>query len=40
MNKKAMFTMHPGLYFAVGLLIGAVLVYYLLSKGIISTSLI
>ncbi len=39
MNKKA-FTTHPGLYFIIGLLIGAVLVYYLLSKGIISTNLI
>jgi len=35
MNKKAMFTMHPGLYFLVGLLIGAVLMYYLLSKGLL-----
>ncbi len=40
MNKKAFFTMHPGLFFLAGLLIGAALIYYLLSKGIISTSLI
>ena len=40
MNKKAGFTMHPGLYFLVGLLIGAVLMYFLLAKGIIPTSLI
>lgn len=40
MNKKAMFTMHPGLFFLIGLLIGAVVIYFLLAKGIISTNLI
>lgn len=35
MNKKAMFTLHPGLYFLVGLIIGIVLAYYLAMKGII-----
>ena len=40
MNKKAFFTMHPGLFFVVGLLIGAVLIYFLLSKGIIPADLI
>ncbi|MEK6869773.1 MAG: hypothetical protein AABX74_06055 [Nanoarchaeota archaeon] len=40
MNKKAFFTMHPGLFFVAGLLIGAALMYFLLSKGIITTNLI
>ena len=40
MNKKAFFTTHPGIFFILGLLIGAALIYFLLSKGIISTNLI
>lgn len=34
MNKKGFFTMHPFMFFVVGLVIGIVLVY-LIAKGII-----
>lgn len=44
MNKKGqleMFEMmHPGIVFFVGLLIGAVVMYLLLSKGIVPSNLI
>ena len=40
-NKKGIFAMmHPGLMFLLGLIIGAILVYYLVSKGIIPTNLL
>jgi len=39
MNKKGFFT-HPGFLLIAGLLIGALLMYYLLSKGIIPANLI
>jgi len=40
-NKKAQFAMmHPGLMFVIGLIIGAVLMYILVAKGIIPTSLL
>ena len=35
MDKKAFFTTHPGIFFIIGLLIGAALVYYLLAKGLV-----
>lgn len=35
MNKKAMVSMHPGIFFVIGLVIGFVLAYYLAMQGII-----
>lgn len=35
MNKKAFFTTQPGLFFLAGLLIGAALMYYVMSKGLL-----
>ncbi len=32
--------MHPGLMFIIGLIIGAVIVYFLVKKGIVPTNLI
>ena len=32
--------MHPGLMFLIGLIIGAVIVYFLVKKGIIPTNLL
>lgn len=32
--------MHPGLMFIIGLIIGAVVVYFLVKKGIIPTNLL
>jgi|TARA_B100001971_G_scaffold89336_1_gene82468 hypothetical protein len=42
MNKKAIFfvTMHPGFMFILDLIIGAVLVYILVAKNIIPTTLL
>ncbi|MBS3102668.1 hypothetical protein J4458_04460 [Candidatus Woesearchaeota archaeon] len=41
LNKKSQFAMlHPGLMFVVGLIIGAAVVYYLVTKGIIPVSLL
>ena len=39
MNKKGFFT-HPGFLLIAGLLVGALLMYFLLSKGIVPTGLI
>jgi len=39
MQKKAFFTMHPGMFFIVGLIIGAVVVYYLIKAGTIPIAL-
>lgn len=39
MNKKGFVSMHAGLWFVVGLIIGAAVVYYLISKGIIPVTL-
>ncbi len=35
MNKKAFFSMHPGLFFMVGLIIGLGIAYYLAMQKII-----
>jgi len=41
-NKKGFLfaMMHPGMMFLIGLIIGAVLIYILVSKGIIPTGLL
>ncbi len=35
MNKKGFVSMHAGVFFIIGLILGAALVYYLVIKGII-----
>ena len=44
MNKKGILSlfadMHPGLMFLIGLIIGAVVVYFLVKRGIVPTNLI
>jgi len=44
MNKKGILSlfadMHPGLMFLIGLIIGAVVVYFLVKRGIIPTNLL
>ena len=44
MNKKGFLDMfgmmHPGLMFLIGIIIGAVLIYFLVSKGIIPLGLL
>jgi len=40
MNKKGLVSMHAGMFFLAGLIIGAILVYYLITKGIIPANLI
>ena len=40
MNKKGFISMHPGIFFILGLIVGAVLMYFLLSKGTIPTGLL
>lgn len=42
MNKKGFLfaMMHPGVMFIVGLIVGAVLVYILIAKGMIPTTLL
>ena len=39
MNKKGFVSVHAGVFFVVGFILGAVLVYYLIIKGIIPISL-
>ena len=39
MQKKAFFTMHPGMFFIIGIIIGAVAVYYLIKTGTIPITL-
>lgn len=41
-NKKGFLfaMMHPGMMFLIGLIIGLILMYYLVSKGIIPTGLL
>jgi|TARA_B100001964_G_C14199762_1_gene585183 hypothetical protein len=40
MDKKAFVSMHAGVFFVVGLIIGLVLMYFLITKGIVPTGLI
>ncbi len=42
MNKKGFIfaMMHPGVMFLLGLIVGAVLVYFLVARGIIPTTLL
>ena len=35
MNKKGFVSMHPGLFFILGLIIGAAVMYYLIAKGMV-----
>ena len=39
MNKRGFVSMHAGVFFIVGLILGAVLMYYLMTKGIIPTTI-
>lgn len=39
MDKKGFVSMHAGVFFIVGLILGAALVYYLIIKGFIPISL-
>ena len=39
-GKKSMVSMHPGMIFLFGLLVGAALIYYLVSRGILPTNLL
>ncbi len=40
MDKKAFVSMHAGVFFVVVLIIGLVLMYFLITKGIVPTGLI
>jgi|TARA_Y100000310_G_C20076097_1_gene531645 hypothetical protein len=40
MDKKAFVSMHAGVFFVVGLIIGLVLMYFLITKGIIPSGLV
>ena len=33
--KKGFVSMHPGIFFIIGLIIGVVVMYYLIAKGLI-----
>ena len=39
MNKKGFVSVHAGAFFVVGLILGALAVYYLITKGIIPVTL-
>ncbi len=35
MNKKGLVSMHAGIFFIIGIIIGAVVMWYLMSKGMV-----
>ncbi len=39
-SKKGFFSMHPGMFFLFGILIGAAIVYYLFAKGMLPKNLL